>query len=118
MKFVFMIGYVPTASMDPSIAAGMRIHGELQRGDIVIFRLDGRNLLKRIATVPSDVVYVDESTFTVRINSILEGATKIIEVLEGHFYMLGDIPAESLDSRYWGDPFIHEDDILARLFIQ
>ena len=123
MKFMFMIGYVPTASMEPTIAAGsyilgLRIHGELQRGDIVIFRLDGRNLVKRIAAVPGDVVYVDESTFTVRINSVLEGVTKIIEVPERHFYMLGDNPDESFDSRYWEDPFIHEDDILAKLFIQ
>jgi len=43
---------------------------------------------------------------------------KIIEVPEKHFYMLGDNPAESFDSRYWDDPFVHEDDILARLFIQ
>jgi len=32
--------------------------------------------------------------------------------------MLGDNPAESFDSRYWDDPFVHEDDILAKLFIQ
>jgi len=123
MKFVLMIGYVPTASMEPTIAAGsyilgLRIHGELQRGDIVVFRLDGRNLVKRIVAVPGDVVYVDESTFTVRINSVLEGATQIIEVPVGHFYMLGDDPAKSSDSRYWDDPFIHKDDILARLFIK
>jgi len=123
MKFVLMIGYVPTTSMEPTISKGsyilgLRIHGELQCGDIVIFRLDGRNLVKRIAAVPGDIIYVDETTFTVRVNSILEGATKIIEVPEGHFYMLGDNPAESLDSRYWDNPFVHEDDILARLLIQ
>jgi len=39
-------------------------------------------------------------------------------VLCGFILFLGDNPAESFDSRYWGDPFIHEDDILARLFIQ
>jgi len=122
MKFVFMIGYVPTASMEPTILEGsyilgLRIHGKLHRGDIVIFRLGGRNLVKRIAAVAGDVVYVDENTFTVEINSVLEGATKIIEVPEGHFYMLGDNPAVSFDSRYWEDPFVREDDILARLFI-
>ena len=100
--------------MEPTIPEGsyilgLRTHGELQRGDIVIFRLDGRNLVKRIAAVPGDIVYVDENTFTVRINNILDGATKIIEVP-------GDNPSESLDSRYWEDPFVHEDDILARLF--
>jgi len=107
--------------MEPTIPEGsyilgLRIHGELQCGDIVIFRLGGRNLVKRIAAVLGDVVYVDENTFNIRINNILKGATKIIEVPERHFYMLGDYPAESFDSRYWDNPFIHEDNILARLF--
>jgi len=57
-----------------------------------------------------------ENTFNIRINNILEGATKIIEVPERHFYMLGDYLAKSFESRYWDNPFIHEDDILARLF--
>lgn len=123
MRFVFLIGYVPTASMEPTIQEGsyilgLRIYGKLQRGDIIIFRMDGRNLVKRIAAVPGDVVYIDESTLTVQINSVLEGATKIIEVPEGHFYMLGDNLAESHDSRYWDNPFIHQNDVLARLFIQ
>lgn len=122
-QVVLMLGYVPTASMEPTIREGsyilgLRTHGELQRGDIVIFRLDGRNLVKRIAAVPGDMVNIDESTFTVKVNSVLDGTTKAIEVPEGYFYMLGDNPAESLDSRYWDNPFIHKDDILARLFIK
>lgn len=123
MKFIFLIGYVPTASMEPTIQEGsyilgLRLHGELQLGDVVIFRMDGRNLVKRIAAVPGDIVYIDESTFTIKINSVLESATKIIEVPEGHFYMLGDNPSESYDSRYWDNPFLHQNNVLARLFIQ
>lgn len=123
MKFVLLIGYVPSASMGPTIQAGsyilgLRLYGELQRGDIVMFRMDDRNLVKRIAAIPGDMVYINESDFTVGINKYAEGATKIIEIPEGYFYMPGDNPAESQDSRYWDDPFIHEGDIIARLCIE
>jgi len=67
MRFVFFIGYVPTASMEPTISAGnyvfgIRLYGELQRGDVVIFRLNGQHLVKRIAAVPGDIVSIDESS--------------------------------------------------------
>jgi signal peptidase I len=106
-RFVLIIGYVPSASMEPAIQSGsyilgLRTHGELQRGDIVVFHLEGRMLVKRIAGVPGDSVYVQETE---------------INVPDGCYYLLGDNPAESRDSRYWEDPFIHERDILARLFI-
>ena len=107
MKFVFFIGYVPTVSMEPTIAAGSyvlgtRIHGELQRDNIVVFRIEGQNLVKRIAAVPGDIV-------------LIEGGAGL-EVPEGYFYMLGDNLSESIDSRHWDNPFIHESAILARLW--
>jgi len=93
--------------MEPTIPAGSyvfgaRIFGELQRGDVVAFRLDGQILIKRIAAVPGDTISID-------------GATNF-EIPEGYFYMLGDNPPESLDSRHWDNPLIHESAILARLF--
>ena len=108
MSFLLFIGYVPSASMEPAIPAGSyvvgtRLHGELQRGDIVAFRLEGQILVKRIAAVSGDIVDIDE--------------TISLEVPAGYFHMLGDNPAASLDSRHWDSPFIHESTILARLFI-
>lgn len=92
--------------MEPNISAGsyvfgVRIVGALQRGDVIVFRLDGQNLVKRIAAISGDIVYIDEITQQ--------------EVPAGYFYMLGDNPTESFDSRHWDNPFIHESTIVARL---
>lgn len=43
LRFVFLFGYVPTESMEPTLekgsyVLGFRIYGELEVGDIVIFR--------------------------------------------------------------------------------
>ena len=51
---VFFIGYVPTESMEPTLNAnsiifGMRIFGDLQMGDIIVFEHDGVTYVKRIA---------------------------------------------------------------------
>jgi len=55
-RFVLFIGYVPTESMEPtlhkdSFIIGSRIFGELDVGDIVVFRHEGKLLVKRIAAV-------------------------------------------------------------------
>lgn len=106
MQFVLLVGYVPTASMEPVIQdgswiVGTRIYGELQRGDIVIFRYRGAMLVKRIAGIPGDVVSTDDGT--------------VLTVPDGCYYLLGDNPSESFDSRQWHEPFISESEIVARL---
>jgi len=121
LRVILMLGYVPSASMTPAIRPnsyiiGMRIHGDLRRGDIVIFRRNERNLVKRIAAVSGDVVYVHGST--IRVNCALADAEQMIEVPDGYFYMLGDNVDESFDSRHWEEPFVSEWDVLAKLFIR
>ena len=80
-RFVLFLGYVPSASMEPTISTdsliiGNRLYGELQRGDIVIFERNGTCLVK----VPKD-----------------------------SYFMLGDNTTVSIDSRYWENPFISKD---------
>ncbi len=106
-RFVLIVGYVPSASMEPTIPTGsyilgLRLHGELQQGDIVIFRHEGKTLVKRIAAVPGDVVVINESTMLVP---------------DGCHYLLGDNAADSVDSRCWDEPFVRKDDILAVLLL-
>jgi len=120
LRLVLLIGYVPGTSMEPTIhkgsyIMGLRIHGELQRGDIVIFKLDGRTLVKRITGIPGDTVYVDEIGLYVMTPLAEDSVHAILTVPEGCYYLLGDNIAESRDSRYWEDPFIREEDILAKL---
>ena len=109
LKFVFFCGYVPSASMEPAIHKGsfifgIRIFGELQRGEVVVFEHEGRLLVKRIAGVSGDVVY--------------SGSGRMLVVPAGYYYMLGDNCSESSDSRYWDEPFVGRMQIIARVVVR
>ena len=61
LKSVFLFGYVPTASMEPTLSKGsyiigLRLYTDLEKGDIIIFRHDGKLLVKRIAAVAGEYV--------------------------------------------------------------
>lgn len=105
LKSVFLIGYVPTASMEPTIkqgsfVVGLRFYGELERRDIIIFCHDGKLLVKRIAAVGGESVRWGEG---------------ILCVPEGMFYVLGDNVDNSDDSRYWENPFVSREYVESKL---
>lgn len=107
LKYVFLFGFVPTASMEPTLESGsyilgLRIYDSLEVGDIVIFEHEGQLLVKRIAAVGGDTV---------------EYAGNRITVPEDCFYMLGDNTENSYDSRYWEDPFVEWNKIVAVLVL-
>lgn len=107
LKQVFLIGYVPTESMEPTVKkgsyiAGSRIFFGLETGDVVVFQREGKLLVKRIAAVSGE---------TVRRNGYS------IVVPEDCYYMLGDNQDCSYDSRYWEDPFIEEKDVMAKVIL-
>lgn len=104
-RVVFLLGYVPTASMEPtlhegSLILGCRIYGELETGDIIIFEHDGELLVKRLAACPGEIV---------------EHGGELLTVPAGCYYVLGDNAENSYDSRYWEDPFIAKTAIVAKL---
>jgi len=105
LNFVFFVGYVPSESMEPTIRQnsfifGIRNIGDLKLGDVVIFDYDSRLIVKRIAALPGDDIMVN-------------GENLIIP--DGCYYMLGDNPQKSVDSRYWEDPFIPKAQIIAKV---
>jgi signal peptidase I len=104
-RTVFFLGYVPTASMEPtipkgSLILGLRQYGELSTGDIVIFRHEGQTLVKRIAACPGETYILNGSPITVP---------------PDHYLLLGDNSAASYDARYWELPCTPADDIIAKL---
>jgi len=120
LRFVFFIGYVPSASMEPTIKEGACVFGyrvfiNIHRGDVVVFRHDEQLHVKRIAAVPGDTIYIDNTDHSVSVNEPMEAADRVLTVPDGCFFMLGDNREDSLDSRYWDDPFIIETEILAKM---
>ena len=104
-KTVFLIGYVPSESMEPtlkkgSIILGVRHYGELKNGDVIIFRHNGQLNVKRIAAIESERITIDG---------------QILIVPKDCYYVLGDNAENSYDSRFWKEPFIKRDDIIAKI---
>lgn len=119
LKFVFLIGYVPTPSMEPTLPEGSfifgsRIYQELKTGDIIVFEKDGVLLVKRIAAGPGDEVDLSKIIYMTTV-PIPVWDNPVITVPEDCYFVLGDNTQNSWDSRYWKDPFITHQQIVAKL---
>ena len=106
-RFVFLLGYVPTASMEPALKTGglllgVRVWGDIQKGDIIVFQHNKEYLVKRVEAVEGDLI---------------ESNGENLVVPEGGFYVLGDNGQCSYDSRYWEYPFVMNDDIVAKVIL-
>lgn len=105
LRTVFVLGYVPSESMEPTLKKGdlilgLRLYGELETGDIIIFEHDGELMVKRIAAKGGERVEIDG---------------KCYEVPQEAYFVLGDNADNSYDSRYWEEPFVAASDIIARV---
>ena len=117
---VLFVGIVPSSSMEPtipegSIILGNRLVGSLGRGDIIVFRHGGKILVKRIVAVGGDTVSLDDQDGSFAVNQELATATRVLTVPEGCFFVVGDNREESLDSRFWEEPFVGAKWVLARV---
>lgn len=104
---VFLIGYVPSESMEPTIKEGsfifaVRKFDRLKEGDVIVLRRDGAILVKRIIACEGEKV-------------ILRG--KSVVVPAGTFFVTGDNRAQSYDSEDWDEPFVPREHILAKVIL-
>ena len=105
--------------MEPAIPAGSfivgtRLYGKLEVGDIIVFEKDGQYLVKRIAGCPGDVIDLTKITFMDTVPAPFRNSDRLT-VPEKSFFVLGDNVQNSIDSRYWDNPFISEKSVVAIL---
>ena len=138
-SFLIVNAEVPTGSMENTIIAGDRILAlrtsywfeEPQAGDVAVFRYPddptGKTLyVKRIIGTEGDVILVQDGMVTVNGEVLAEeyiAETTIGDygpyvVPEDSYFMMGDNRNHSLDSRFWDDPYVHEDEILGKVVLR
>jgi len=110
---------VPSASMEPTLQEGSFIFGlrmfeTPKTGDIIVFQKDGMLQIKRIAAGSGEQIDLSKLEY-MDSHPIPDWSNPILTVPAGHFFVLGDNTQNSYDSRYWEDPFIAEEQIVAVL---
>nr|WP_294494160.1 signal peptidase I [uncultured Mediterraneibacter sp.] len=121
LRVFFPLAVVEGTSMYPAfrdsdLVIFTRLYGELKRGDVVLAETDnGTVLIKRIAGLPGEEVYIDERTSSVFIDGEelkeegIQGRTEGGDELEypftlgeNEYFLLGDNREVSIDSRAYG----------------
>lgn len=83
-----------------------------RRGDVALLRHDGVHMLKRLVGMPGDLVELEAGRLFVNGRSAhgqrrIPGAlTETLRVPAGHYFVAGDNPSGSDDSRSWDQPFV------------
>ena len=142
--FLFGPYKIPTGSMRPVLMEGDRIFvdkisyrfREPRRGDVVVFKypLDRKkDFVKRLVALGGETLEIREGQLYVNGQRLEKPASiaerfyynrsdwtfgrrgQIINIPEGHLFVLGDNSAQSSDSRNWG--FVPRKDVIGRAVV-
>lgn len=133
-RHIWMLNFVPTGSMEPTIKKGDVVlgtrydtgKGEIERYDILIFyppdELD-TTYIKRVIGLPGEAIEVrdgkvyangeelDDSFVRIPMNRRGDG---VYTVPEGCYFFLGDNRNNSNDSRFWKEKYVPLENIVAK----
>lgn len=133
---VLINSYIPSESMETTLMTGDRIIGsriaykfgtEPKRFDIILFPAPDepqKLYIKRIIGMPGEKVVIKDGNVYINDNSEPLDDSFIMEEMEeedmefnvpnGHYFTMGDNRNASLDSRYWNNPYVSRDTIVAK----
>lgn len=111
-KTVFFIGFVPSESMEPtlktnSLIFGMRIYDDLDEGDIIVFNHEDSIMVKEDSIMVKRIIGIGGQEIEV------EG--QVFSIPENCYFVMGDNRENSWDSRFWEDPFVKKENVIAKL---
>ena len=78
--------------------------------------IEGRKLVKRIAGCPGDEIDRRDLAYMKTV-AIPVWNDPLLIVPDGCYFVLGDNAENSIDSRYWDNPYVNQADIVARILI-
>ncbi len=131
-KFVLLVSFVPTSSMENTIARdsiilSTRIHKSINRGDIIVFWSEEENkiLIKRVVGIAGDKIEICDDKVYINGNPeagvYFKGKTKtgdndlkIFTIPADSLFVLGDNRENSKDSRSYNDPYISIKDVMGK----
>lgn len=138
---IFLLGFVTSGSMEstlPTHSVFLSWHLSYalgdpmpERGDIVLFDSDelGQTLVKRVVGLPGETISFQNGQVLVNGSALEETYLPVqgitypqneedsFTVPDGCVFLLGDHRDNSLDSRFWQDPFIPVSNIRARALV-
>ena len=125
-QFILLNARIPSGSMEPTIATGSLVlgdrtaylRGDPRTGDVVFFRhaseFGQKILVKRVIALPGQTFSMEDGR--VYLDGELLDEPYITEF--SRYLVLGVHRTNSNDARYWADPFVRREDLLARgLFV-
>jgi len=133
-KVVFMINYVPSGSMYPTIhrqelllSSRVSTH-KINRYDIVVFQYpdDPSELfIKRVIGMPGDKIEIENGSVYANGKKLRDDFVKnksydsgTYVVPKNSYFMMGDNRPNSIDSRFWNNHFVKKDAIKAKAFLR
>lgn len=128
--FCFYLIDIPTNSMQPTLNTKTKyfvtkIYKKIDRLDIITFKRkeDKFDMVKRVIGLPGEHVKIEDGIVYINNQALEESYVKYpggiksaeFDVPNNCYLVLGDNRANSLDSRYWENPYLNSNDIIGKV---